>query len=89
MKVLGILKFIWFLPRNILCLLIKGYQKTFSYDHGVNKHLFPFGYCRFKPTCSQYAYESIKKHGVIWGGIKSLWRILRCNPWSKGGYDPA
>jgi putative membrane protein insertion efficiency factor len=40
------------------------------------------------PSCSQYGYEAIEKYGVIKGGFLSFWRILRCNPFSKGGYDP-
>ena len=44
--------------------------------------------CRFRPTCSEYSYDAIKKYGVIKGGLKSIWRILRCNPFGKGGYDP-
>lgn len=44
--------------------------------------------CRFQPTCSQYAIEALKKYGVIKGGRKAMWRILRCNPFCKGGYDP-
>lgn len=44
--------------------------------------------CKFYPTCSQYAMEAIEKHGIIKGGLLAVWRILRCNPFSKGGYDP-
>ncbi|MBE6048829.1 MAG: membrane protein insertion efficiency factor YidD [Clostridium sp.] len=44
--------------------------------------------CKYTPTCSQYAIEAIEKYGVLKGGIMSLWRILRCNPFSKGGFDP-
>ena len=44
--------------------------------------------CKYIPTCSQYAIEAIEKYGVIKGGFKALWRILRCNPFSRGGYDP-
>ena len=44
--------------------------------------------CRFTPTCSQYGVQAIAKHGSFKGGILTLWRILRCNPLSKGGYDP-
>ena len=44
--------------------------------------------CRFRPTCSQYALTAIERFGVIKGGRMALWRILRCNPFSKGGYDP-
>lgn len=68
--------------------LIKIYQRTLSFDHGVFRHLFPNGYCRFHPTCSEYGYQAIEKYGVIKGGIMAFWRILRCNPWNKGGHDP-
>ncbi len=44
--------------------------------------------CRFYPTCSEYAIQAFNKYGVIKGGAKSIWRILRCNPFNKGGYDP-
>ena len=44
--------------------------------------------CRFVPTCSQYAIEAIEKYGALKGGALAVWRILRCNPFSKGGYDP-
>jgi len=69
-------------------LLIKLYQKTFSLDHGFLKGLFPFGFCKFNPSCSEYAYQSVEKHGVVFGVIKTVGRILRCNPWNKGGHDP-
>ena len=44
--------------------------------------------CRFIPTCSQYALEAIRRYGALKGGARALWRILRCNPFSHGGYDP-
>jgi len=44
--------------------------------------------CRFIPTCSQYALEAIERYGAVKGGLRSLWRIMRCNPFCKGGYDP-
>ncbi|MCL2125781.1 MAG: membrane protein insertion efficiency factor YidD [Oscillospiraceae bacterium] len=44
--------------------------------------------CRFAPTCSAYALEALEKYGALKGGSMALWRILRCNPFSKGGYDP-
>lgn len=44
--------------------------------------------CKFYPTCSAYAIEAIEKHGAIKGTMLAVWRILRCNPFSKGGYDP-
>ncbi len=45
--------------------------------------------CRFYPTCSQYAIDAVKKYGVIKGALKAFYRIIRCNPFNKGGYDPA
>lgn len=44
--------------------------------------------CRFYPTCSSYAYEAISRFGAWRGGLLALWRILRCGPWNRGGYDP-
>lgn len=44
--------------------------------------------CKYTPTCSQYAIDAINKYGAIRGTLKAIWRILRCNPFSKGGYDP-
>ena len=44
--------------------------------------------CRYIPTCSQYAVTAIERYGAWKGGWMALWRILRCNPFSKGGYDP-
>lgn len=76
-----------YLPRVPLLWLIRLYQKSISPDHGFFKNYFPHGYCRFYPTCSEYGYQTIKKHGLITGLFKTVWRILRCNPWSKGGVD--
>ena len=45
--------------------------------------------CKFHPTCSRYARDAVHKHGVTRGLAKSAWRVLRCNPWSHGGVDPA
>jgi uncharacterized protein len=48
-----------------------------------------FGHsCRFTPTCSEYASEAVKKHGIIKGGVMSVWRVVRCNPLSQVKYDP-
>jgi putative membrane protein insertion efficiency factor len=44
--------------------------------------------CRFQPTCSEYAYEAVSRYGIIKGGRLAIWRILRCNPFCRGGYDP-
>lgn len=54
------------------------------YQRHLSKHT-----CLYQPTCSQYTLECINNHGVILGILLGVWRILRCNPFSKGGYDPA
>jgi putative membrane protein insertion efficiency factor len=61
--------------------LIRLYQLTFS-------RLMPQGSCRFYPTCSHYGYQAIYRHGLFKGGWLATWRVLRCQPFSRGGYDP-
>ncbi|MCJ7626050.1 MAG: membrane protein insertion efficiency factor YidD [Anaerolineaceae bacterium] len=48
----------------------------------------PENTCRFYPSCSHYSYQAIYKHGVLRGGLMSIFRILRCNPFNPGGHDP-
>lgn len=67
--------------KSILIRLIKTYQ------YAISPLMAPT--CRFTPSCSQYANEVIGKHGVLRGTWLSVKRILRCNPWHPGGYDPA
>lgn len=69
-----------------LIALIFIYQKTLSPDHGPLKFIFRGGACRYYPSCSEYGKKCLQKQGVV-GIPKLVWRILRCNPWSKGGYD--
>jgi uncharacterized protein len=69
------------LPRLWGMALIRGYQLTLA-------HLVPADTCRFTPTCSHYGYQAVAKHGLLKGGLLAVWRILRCQPFSKGGYDP-
>ncbi|MBF0217857.1 MAG: membrane protein insertion efficiency factor YidD [Candidatus Omnitrophica bacterium] len=45
--------------------------------------------CKYIPTCSEYATSSIAKHGLVVGCVRSIWRLVRCNPLARGGYDPA
>jgi uncharacterized protein len=68
-------------PRWILLALIRGYQAVIS-------PALPPDTCRFYPTCSHYGYQAIYKYGVIKGGALAVWRILRCNPFHPGGFDP-
>jgi len=66
--------------------LIRGYQIVIS--PVLHALLGPFGGCRFQPSCSQYALEAYQKHHVFRATWLMVWRILRCNPLFKGGYDP-
>ncbi len=76
--------------KRIFLLTIKGYQKIFSFDHGLLGKIFPnTRYCRFIPTCSEYGYDAISKYGPIKGGWIFLKRFVRCNPWNRTErYDP-
>ena len=66
--------------RHLAIWLIRLYQRTLS-------RVMP-STCRFTPSCSEYAVQAIQAHGVLRGGGLALWRICRCNPFSKGGHDP-
>lgn len=80
MKGMPILRFLYALPARILILLVRLYQLTLSPIVGRQ--------CRFQPTCSHYMIGAIEKYGAVRGTLKGLWRILRCNPFCTGGYDP-
>lgn len=67
------------LARAIL-FAVRFYQSAISPLHGPC--------CRFTPTCSEYCVQAIQKYGIVKGLLKTAWRVLRCAPWSKGGYDP-
>ena len=68
------------LPADLLVATVRLYQVTLSPLVGRQ--------CRFTPTCSHYFIDAVRKHGALRGSIKGIWRILRCNPFGKGGYDP-
>ena len=59
---------------------------VYFYRKFISPHTAP--HCRFTPTCSQYAIEAVKKRGIFIGTALAVWRVLRCNPFGKGGYDP-
>lgn len=61
--------------------LIWLYQQTLS-------RLMPPNTCRFYPTCSHYGFEAIRKYGAVRGSLMAAWRVLRCNPFNPGGFDP-
>lgn len=66
--------------KHVLITLIRWYQRV------ISPHTLPA--CRFTPTCSAYAIEAIERFGAIKGTALALWRLLRCNPFGKHGYDP-
>ena len=66
--------------KKLLLRAIHFYQKNISANTSPK--------CRYYPTCSQYAVEAIQTHGALKGSLLAVWRILRCNPFSKGGFDP-
>ncbi|MCX6025934.1 MAG: membrane protein insertion efficiency factor YidD [Chloroflexi bacterium] len=61
--------------------LIRVYQMTLA-------RLIPVNTCRFYPTCSHYGYQAVAKYGLLKGGAMAAWRVLRCQPFNPGGYDP-
>jgi putative membrane protein insertion efficiency factor len=68
------------LPAWTVIGLVRVYQWTLSPIFGRQ--------CRFEPTCSHYMIGAVEKYGVVRGVLKGLWRILRCNPFCRGGHDP-
>ncbi len=69
------------MQQKILIGLIRFYRKYLS-------PMKRYTHCKYTPTCSQYAMEAITKYGALKGCLLAAWRILRCNPFAKGGYDP-
>lgn len=67
--------------------LIWIYQKTISFDHGFMRRFTVAGTCKFYPTCSEYAKGALLKYGILKGTLRTVGRLGRCNPWSKGGID--
>jgi putative membrane protein insertion efficiency factor len=67
-------------PRMLLSGVFRAYKRLVS----------PFlpRACRFHPTCSEYAAQAVENHGVLKGSALAVFRLLRCNPWSAGGFDP-
>jgi len=71
--------FVLLIPRNIGVLLLRGYRAVISPLYG--------DVCRYYPSCSAYGLGSVQQRGLLIGSALTLWRILRCNPWSPGGID--
>lgn len=67
--------------------VIRLYQRTLSPDQGWLSPLFPYGCCRYQPTCSAYTAEAVERFGIAMGFWLGLRRLLRCHPWAPGGVD--
>jgi uncharacterized protein len=77
---MSVLQFIARVPSLAVIAFVRLYQLTLSPIFGRQ--------CRFQPTCSHYMIGAVQKYGAVRGTLKGLWRILRCNPFSPGGFDP-
>lgn len=75
----GMIREIWYLPRNLAIALMHGYRKAISPLYGQ--------VCRYYPSCSRYALEAYQQRGFLIGLALTIWRLLRCNPFSPGGID--
>jgi putative membrane protein insertion efficiency factor len=71
--------FVVLIPRNVAVLLLRGYRKLISPLYG--------DVCRYYPSCSAYGLGSVQQRGLVVGAALTAWRIVRCNPWSRGGVD--
>jgi uncharacterized protein len=67
-------------PRRVLVFVIRAYQRLLSPMFGNR--------CKYHPSCSEYAVQAITRFGILRGLVLAAWRLLRCNPWSHGGFDP-
>jgi uncharacterized protein len=67
-------------PRSLVVLILRFYQRWISPAFGQR--------CRYYPSCSEYAVQAIQRFGILRGLVLAGWRLLRCNPWSRGGFDP-
>ncbi len=75
--------------KKILLKLIRFYQRFPPFHWPIFRILFMSDkVCRFRPTCSDYAYQAVEKYGILKGMFLGLRRVMRCHPWSKGGEDP-
>lgn len=79
-RIVRMLKTLARVPSQLLIGIVRLYQLVLSPLVGQQ--------CRFEPSCSKYFIGSVEKYGVIRGSLRGVWRIVRCNPWNPGGFDP-
>jgi putative membrane protein insertion efficiency factor len=65
---------------------LAGMALVYAYRYTLGL-LVPAGQCKYHPSCSQYALDALRKHGLVKGSAMAAWRLCRCNPWSRGGVD--
>lgn len=68
-------------------IIVRGLDRALGWYQRYISPLLPAS-CRFEPTCSEYAREALQKYGLWRGLLLSIWRVLRCHPYARGGYDP-
>lgn len=81
---MSVLRFLWQLPAQALIGLVRCYQYAIS----PMLRAIAGAQCRFEPSCSEYFIQAVKKYGAISGSLRGAWRVCRCNPYCRGGYDP-
>lgn len=81
------LNFIFNLPKRAAIIAINCYQLLLSPDHSWLKAKYPYGYCRFYPSCSEYAKQAIIKFGLLKATWLSVKRLLKCHPWAEPKID--
>ena len=79
-----VLRFLWQLPALALIGLVRCYQYAIS----PMLRAIAGAQCRFEPSCSEYFIQAVRKYGAISGSLRGVWRVCRCNPYCRGGYDP-
>lgn len=76
------------IPKKLMLILIRVYQKLLSTDHSFWAKPEAFRICLYSPSCSEYTYQAIEKFGLIKGGLMGTARVIRCNPFATPGFDP-
>lgn len=79
-----LLRFLWNLPGLLLIGLVRCYQLAIS----PLLQSLAGAQCRYIPSCSEYFIQAVKKYGAVSGAARGVWRVCRCHPYSRGGYDP-
>jgi len=74
--------------QKIILPALRLYRRTLSPDTGWFSYRYPYGVCRFSPTCSAYTLQAVEQYGALRGVWYGVRRVIRCHPWQSGGFDP-